>query len=312
MAFRLDPSVAVAMSVRRAAEGRIDDALAHLGVVQEGGTPEEVETAVHEARKRAKQVRGLVRLVRPPLGEEYGEFNRRVRDAARELSSTRDAHALLVTFDALLDREGVSKDDDVFGRVRDALQERAQAATGGLAADDPRVVRSRRLFTSARRHLGRWELPEGFAALGPGLGLTYRRGRGGARRVGEEATDEGVHEWRKAVKYLRYQVRLLEGAAPGVLHPLEARLHDLSDLLGEDHDLAVLAGHLGADPDDFGGPGPADAATRLARHRQGELRPPAVRLGATLYAERSSAFVARVEAYWDAAVALGPEPDPVH
>ena len=47
---------------------------------------------VHDVRKRCKKVRGLLRLVRPGLGPDYRRANADVRDAARELSSLRDAH----------------------------------------------------------------------------------------------------------------------------------------------------------------------------------------------------------------------------
>ncbi len=55
------------------------------------------------------------------------------------------------------------------------------------------------------------------------------RGRGGAR---------AAHEWRKRVKDLRYAAEILG------LRPLAGRADRLAELLGEEHDLVVLAGLL--------------------------------------------------------------------
>lgn len=54
----------------------------------------------------------------------------------------------------------------------------------------------------------------------------------------ERGAAKDRHEWRKRVKYGWYHMRLLTDASPAILSPLEERLHDLSDALGGDHDLA--------------------------------------------------------------------------
>ena len=61
-------------------------------------------------------------------------------------------------------------------------------------------------------------------------------------------------------------------------------------------------------PERYGGKKPAKDVRRVARARQHELRARAIRLGATLYAEKPEPFVARMEAYWDRTRRLGPEP----
>jgi hypothetical protein len=116
-----------------------------------------------------------------------------------------------------------------------------------------------------------------------------------------------VHEWRKSVKNLWYQARLLEPAAPSALDPLIETLDHLADALGDDHDLAVLVERLAGDPHRYGGALHAIRAVEIARAEQTVLRRPAFRLGATIYAETPKAFVARIESYWTATVRDGPE-----
>ena len=76
--------------------------------------------------------------------------------------------------------------------------------------------------------------------IGPGLKRSYRRGRNRFRDVRAEASDEWVHEWRKRVKDLWYHLRLVRNAKKSVLGEAADEAHELSDLLGDHHDLAVL------------------------------------------------------------------------
>src|SRR5688572_29173690 len=99
MAYRFDRDESVTRSVRRIACEGLDDAIERLSVCG-GATADEIEDHVHEVRKRCKELRGLLRLVRSDLGEDFRSADRTIRTAARELSALRDAHALLDTFDA--------------------------------------------------------------------------------------------------------------------------------------------------------------------------------------------------------------------
>ena len=77
--------------------------------------------------------------------------------------------------------------------------------------------------------------------------------------------------------------------------------------LADQHDLAVLIERLAADPRLFGGSLHAMRVIDLARAQQNDLRRRAFRTGATVYAERPRAFVARFAAYWKASAGQGGE-----
>ena len=309
MGFRLEHGEALGQGLRRVAAERLDDAVERLDGMADLD-PTETEAAVHAVRKRAKEVRGLLRLARPSLGAEFGRANRTLRDAAAELASLRDAQALALTFTDLRRAEGDvaahRAELDALQRVLDGRA--AAAAAAAVGADDPRILRCRDGFIEVRKAVKGWNLPKGFGAVAGGLEATYRRGRLGLRSAREDPTDEHLHEWRKAVKHLWYQMRLLEPTAPSVLGPLVDRLDDLSDALGDDHDLAVLAHLLAGGTEGFGDEAQRQAGIELARRRQGDLRHPAFGLGARVYAEKPKAFVARMEAYWRIDRDVGKEP----
>ncbi len=72
--------------------------------------------------------------------------------------------------------------------------------------------------------------------------------------------------------------------------------HELTELLGDHHDLAVLAEDLGGRPE-LGDRAPFEAAIE---RRQEQLLDAALELGARLYAEKPKAFAKRIERYWRA------------
>jgi CHAD domain-containing protein len=120
------------------------------------------------------------------------------------------------------------------------------------------------------------------------------------KRVASDPSDENVHDWRKRAKDLWYHVRLVRRAWPGLLKETADEAHELADLLGDHHDLAVLRDDVREDP------AIAAASDELARlldaidERQGELLEKALGLGARLYAEKPKAYGIRLRKYWNA------------
>jgi CYTH domain-containing protein/CHAD domain-containing protein len=303
--YVIEPGRRTQREVRRIAAERLGDAVEHLDRVLADPVNADLETAVHEARKRCKAARGLARLVEPALGDGFRSFDRTVRDAAGQLSMLRDAHAVLDTFDALL----VTRPDDATLRSvrhRQAAMS-AEADRAAVAVDDDRVSTARASLVEARDASQAWKIPRGFDTIETGLAASYRRGRRALRSVLEAPDDRQIHEWRKAVKYLWYQVQLLHDVSPSVLGPLESQLDALAEALGDDHDLAVLVERLDGRPDDYGTADEVAHVRELARLRQRELRTYSFRAGSTIYAESGRAFGRRVARYWNLTIELGAE-----
>jgi len=293
-AFEVDETVPE--GVRRITEEQVERAVSTL----EQADGHDLEEAVHDCRKRAKKLRGLIRLVRPALGDGYGPANESFRDAGRELSALRDAHAALATFDALVAASADHLPEGGLGAVRSGLAALAEEATG---TDDwrARIDSAADLFRAGGRRVTRTKLESGgWEAIGPGLDRTYRAGRRALGDVRSDPQSEAVHEWRKRVKDAWYHVRLLSDAAPSILEPLEDRFHDLSDALGDAHDLVVICERLHASPDRFGGQAQVGAACELADELRSTLERRAVHIGSRLYAEKPGAYARRMGAYWRA------------
>lgn len=309
MAFRIEPGESIGDGLCRVAAERLDDALGHLDGLS-GADPVAIEAAVHETRKRCKELRALALLASDGLGKRRRRFDRTVRDAARALSARRDAQVMVGTVDVLVESRlaqlaGCDADAELasLGQARAVASAAAVAEPGGEWGQ----AESRRLLVRARRHVDGWELHGDFDLIAPGLRQTYVDGRRGLRVARRAGTDEAMHTWRRAVKNLWYQLRLLEATAPSVLSPAVGVLDELGEALGHDHDLAVTVARLESDAVGFGGAEAVGRVIAAARRRQAQVRVPALRMGATVYAEKPDAFVARLRRYRRLTDRFGPE-----
>ncbi|MEO1064502.1 MAG: CHAD domain-containing protein [Actinomycetota bacterium] len=302
MDYALGPDEELTAGVRRIGHEQLDRAIGDLAEPERLG----LAASVHDARKACKELRGLLRLVRPGLGRDrFREANDTVRDAARELSPLRDAQALVVTFDALVAADGGALGRSVLA-TRRMLTDRAGAADRAVSPDHPRLARALELLATASAAVESWDAAE--ADVAPGIAKTYGRARRAMRAAEAAPTDDALHEWRKRAKYCWYHARLLEPSAPSILAPLAQGWHDLSDALGDDHDLAVLHDQLVASPDEFGGAEEVAAVCGVLAARRADLQRRALGLGARLLAEEPAAYSGRLAAYRGIGRERGAEP----
>ena len=103
MAFRLNRPEPLDREVRRIVRERLESAAGALAQRDEN-----LHEGVHDARKRFKEIRAVIRLARDSLGARAKMENAWYRDAGRSLSGLRDAQALIEACDALAERSAVS------------------------------------------------------------------------------------------------------------------------------------------------------------------------------------------------------------
>ena len=171
-------------------------------------------------------------------------------------------------------------------------------ATASFAPGDPRAAA--RIAAAVDRVRG-WPVGgDGWDAIESGLRRSYRRGGATMRDAVADPTVERLHEWRKRVKDLWYHLRILTPAWPAVVEALAEEAHVLSEQLGDDHDLAMLATAARDHADAFAEPLDLDALVDAIDDRRSELQRSATSLGRRLYADEPEAFIARIEVWWRA------------
>ncbi|MGH9011832.1 MAG: CHAD domain-containing protein [Acidimicrobiia bacterium] len=296
MAFALDPARPIPKAVKKAAKKQLRKSVDGLT----GQTELDPDEAAHDARKRTKKVRALLRLARPELGDKvYRRENRALRDASRILSPVRDAWVLVEALDDLVTPSDDELSPDAVAGFRAVLSaEHRELQTG--QEEDGAPLQAAEAYEQVLARVSRWRLENhGWASLDDGVEAVFRRGCRAMARARSKGRAEDFHEWRKQVKYLRHQFGLLRLVWPDVLEAMEDTADELGERLGADHDLAVLRERVETEPSLA--PAVRQALLRRIDARRKEHQSEALALGRRLYAEKPSALRQRLGRLWNAA-----------
>jgi CHAD domain-containing protein len=301
MAYRFGPGEPISQSAREVGTEQIDRVLAQFS---DKSSSKSKDNAVHESRKAIKRLRALLRLIKAGMSKSaFRRDEARLKAIARALSGVRDIQAMLETVAKLEAYDAAIGAGPVGSALKASLEAERVAAEQRLNGGS--IKQARKLLAEARKAFARLTLDEDdFYILATTLERDYRKARHGFWHAYHSGKDEAFHDWRKHVQRHWRQLILVGPSWPKALRPHIALARDLSEILGEDHDLFVLAERAKADAKALGTPAQLRAYLKLCHRRQAELRSLAQPLGARLLAEKPSSFSARLTAYWQTAPRL--------
>jgi hypothetical protein len=217
----------LAAEVKRLAIALADDAVERLREAASGPR----ETPVHEARKRFKELRALLRLVESAAGRRCtSDACRKVRDAGRSLSGARDADVLGETFEKLHERFG-----DSFDRSRHFVRELMEKAR----TEELETETASRLIAAVRNDIALWSFKAADRDIDEGLRKSIRAAKRSMNNALDERSAAAFHEWRKREKDAWYHARMTDELVPA-MHEREPQLRRLARVLGDHHDLVIL------------------------------------------------------------------------
>jgi CHAD domain-containing protein len=282
MAFGLRPEKQAGEELRRIARRELGRAAASLRRAT-------ALSKVHDARKRVKKVRAVVKLMSEADKGSWTKSDKPLQAAGRVLSDVRDADAIIETFDQLRHRYPKRLSAGSYrGLRRELTRRRAQAVK--------EATRKRRLQSAAkklekvRRAAKKWAVPTIKRSELPALlGESFRVAGKAMKTAAQKQQSEAVHDWRKRVKTLWYHMRLIKPLTPDVQGRI-TRLRSLERLLGEDHNLEVLSVTIGEDQSAEQRTGDAGQLIAIARAQQAAFRRKAFALGKRLHAETNRHF----------------------
>jgi CHAD domain-containing protein len=266
---------------------------------------DEQASAVHETRKAIKRLRAMLRLVRDSISLDcYHTDNAALKLIAAELGAVRDSWVMAQILDRLLPHDHDLADS--VATLVDRLQDRYKAESSAVLDNAAHMASILDQLENARKRAERWTIvageqstpiPHAFATVEPGMQRVYKRGRRGMRIVADSPTDTLLHVWRKRAKYLRHQVEALNVLDPSGLGAMEVDLEQLTDALGDDHDLAVLLARIKDDPHLTDGINTDPIVGAICGKRR-ELQDYAITLGRRRFEDHSSVFLAYIQSIW--------------
>lgn len=242
------------------------------------------EQRIHRVRQRLKRVRTVLTVIEPGLGARAQTARQALTGIARSLAGARDADVAAASARGLA---ASAPQADALGFERVVAELDREAA---------RAHRERTPITEINRRLGllagevaalEAESFDGRKLLEDALKRAYRQGREAMKRAHASLATPDLHSWRKKVKQLWHLLRLARKRLRDKGDKASQRLERLGDLLGLDHDHALLAEKLALSPT-------ADLSLMsqlaLISDRRREIQAEAFELGGRLYDGTTVAF----------------------
>jgi CHAD domain-containing protein len=218
-----------------------------------------------------------------------------VRKIGRLVSDLRDSQVRLQTLIQLRDETATGPEDNPFPRIEELLSLERESFSAAFAGWQKQAIPQ---LERVEAHLLKWPL-EGLTwkQVCGAVGKIYKRGQRGLAKTINDPDPEHFHAWRKRVKDLWYQLRILQPLNRMVLTEMAHDAEVLGELLGRERDLAFLWARLEKECGDETLSDELAQLEKLIRKRGKRLRTNALELGRRFYAEPAKAFAKRISIF---------------
>jgi CHAD domain-containing protein len=291
MGFRLKLREPLSEGLKRVFREQIDSALqlCQNPARQPGVT-------VHEVRKNLKKLRAAMRLAISAVGKNcHAQEDRCVRKIGRLVSDLRDAQMRLQTFIELRDQAAKTSEQRLFPRTEELLLLERESFSAAFAGWQSQAIPQ---LEAVKACLMEWPLNDlNWKQICGAVGKIYRRGQRGLAKTIGNSNPESFHAWRKRVKDVWYQLRILQPLNRMVLQEVAHNAEVLGELLGREHDLDFLLVRLEKESGDEALADELAELQKLIGKRCKRLRRDALELGRRFYAESAKAFAKRISIF---------------
>lgn len=202
--------------------------------------PEREQKYVHPIRVDIKRLRAWIRLIRNKSGTfDWRTIDRNLRDGMKKLSAKRDAQVILETLKWLENKTGKNDEPSAIQVIRAHIQfDQSRHPVDWETIKSP--------FADVAEILKRQTLSvDSDYMIKKGLKRTYKRTfKYGEKAFSGHATFDDLHQFRKWVKYLCFQLGFIQASYPDFHEQTRNRLDKLGNRLGRIHDLILVKDRL--------------------------------------------------------------------
>ncbi|PYK55444.1 MAG: hypothetical protein DME48_04645 [Verrucomicrobia bacterium] len=251
---------------------------------------------VHEVRKHLKKLRAAMRLAVGEVGKnQRAREDRCVRKIGRLVSDLRDAQVRLQTLIQLRDETAKDSSKKPFPHIEELLSLERESFSAAFAGWQKQAIPQ---LERVEARLLKWPLNDvTWKQICGAVCKIYKRGQRGLAKAISDPEPENFHAWRKRVKDLWYQLRILQPLNRAVLTEMAHDADVLGEILGCEHDLEFLWVRLEKENGDEALRDELAKLQKLIHKRGKRLRTNALELGRRFYAEPAKAFAKRISIF---------------
>src|ERR1700693_3194496 len=188
---------------------------------------------VHETRKHLKKLRAALRLAAAKTGKDRpAREDRSLSEIAKLVSDLCDAHVRLQTLARIREEVRGQAGAHPFPKIEELLSMERESFSPAFADWRKQAIPK---LEAAKKRLSEWPLDDTTWKEVCGAGAKsyrHRRARSPLTQVLKKPSPKTFHEWRKEVKQLWYQLRLLQPLNRVVLKKIASDAKTLGEVLG--------------------------------------------------------------------------------
>lgn len=301
MSYRIRPSEHFTAEFKAVGTGQLTLAIAALT-----HRPEGLAVAIHDARKKFKRLRSLYRLAAADIPAFRRSENKRIRDMARTLSTSRDATALVEVSRYLLDHAENNEERAALKRIGKVLAARRDAQAAEENPLEDTVAAAIATCGNALEALSRITFQDGGEKGAKRIAKGWRKAlekAAAARKACADRTDAHLfHELRKRSQDYRFYLNMLQRLWPSAMHAKRAEVTRVVDLLGHHNDLALLTSLVDEQPHLLGKSEDVAYLLSAVITRQKILREEALTVAASAFRDDPKAESRTIRLLWRDAV----------
>jgi CHAD domain-containing protein len=251
---------------------------------------------VHEVRKHLKKLRAAMRLAVGEVGKnQHAREDRCVREIGRLVSDLRDAQVRLQTLVQLRDEVTKKSEENPFPHIEELLSLERESFSAAFDGWQKQAIPK---LERVGERLAKWPLDRiTWKRICDAVEKIYKRGQRGLAKTIKKPVPENFHAWRKRVKDLWYQLRILQPLNRTVFEEMAHDADVLGELLGLQHDFDFLMERLEKESSDEALRDELAQLQKLIHKRGRRLCRDALELGRRFYAEPPKAFAKRISIF---------------
>ena len=292
MAYRFKRKESVGKGIRRILREQLRRAIETARDL-DGASQDE---RVHDVRTRLKRSRAAIELIGAEIGKNARRTDRKLRNRGRRLARPRDNTVQAHTFRILGTRLSRELPAGLLERMREVGEQLGRATDARSVEKELR--RTARALRRTRRRLGKWRIGHGRRAIGEGVTRTYKKARRALAKVHVDPTPERLHDWRKLVKLLSNELKIVGPAVPELATRYALKVEKLGEILGQIHDLDCAAATTDKHPRWFGSDADCEVVRGLVAEHRAVLEREAFALAEVVFAGRARDVRELIETGW--------------
>src|SRR5437773_260397 len=226
---------------------------------------------------------------------QHAGEDRCVRKIGRLVSDLRDAQVRLQTLIQLRDETRKRSGEDSFPGIEELLALERESFSAAFAGWQKQAIPQ---LERVEARLLKWPLEDlTWKQICGAVAKIYKRGQRGLAKTVCDPEPENFHAWRKRVKDVWYQLRILQPLNRVVLEEMAHDAEVLGELLGREHDFDFLLARLERESGDEALADELSQLQKLIGKRCKRLRRDGLELGRRFYAEPAKAFAKRISIF---------------